>query len=617
MRQFRNLSLLLATAGLLFTAACGTKATEATADDVASGADAADAQVSDVAEVADDAASTDDAQADDAATDQDTGPALPTCGPQAAFDLSAAGSGPGARVGDITLPTLDGDWSFAKNWTGCDHYVFVFTAPDAKYTYAHAVWNSNPGDLLKNSPPNVHYFFGSYDADDETATATVQAQKDKIDIALGKLSSDLQAQWAGRLHYLTVVPFNIDGWLGAALQKQGVFGFAIDRQQTWRELGSLTGAGSSPVLKALAYEVQRWEYEAKNAIAAAADGATVILLWDHINGGNGWGPPKVYADVTLPDAAEMAKFDTLKLDMAHGCTDGKDANCPDWDREAYMNICDWTTEPADSVAQSCSGTETVECGCAKPDGRTSKGTRTCAADGKSFGACACPCDTEFARQITSYKRQGHWLTDESAVLPLLKKGGKFRFRYDTPDGWLLTASLRLSSQKKQTRPTSIVPLWHGEQFDQDYNSKFKPIDVAVPATAKNAKIVAIITGHGSATDSLNCAEFCDHDHLFTVGGKTFTKSHALAGTAQGCLQQVSIGAIPNQFGTWPYGRAGWCPGMDVAVWTADVTAQVKAGTTATISYQALIGGKPFVPQWTGQGDYKPVIRMSSWVEFEE
>ncbi len=596
---------IFAAAALFALAACGAKTPTSAADDAAPADDAADTALADVAAPAD-ATGT-----EDAATDTG-GPAAPTCGPQAKFDQTATGTAPGTRVADLTLPTLDGDWNLAANWTGCDSYVFIFTAPGSQYAAAQALWKSSATDLLKNSPTNVHYFFGSYDADDATAAASVQTQKARFDLALSLLTVDKQTAWAGRLHYLAVVPFNLPGWLGAALQKAGVFGLAIDRQQQWRELGANT------VLKSISYEVQRFEYEATNATAQAADQATVIPLWNLTNGGNGWGPPQVYADVTLPDASQMAQFDTATLDMAHSCTGGLDANCPDWDREAYMNLCDQTTETAASVEMAClAGTDTMACGCAKPDGSGSLGTRTCGADGKSFGACVCPCDTEFARQITSYKRQGRWLTDVSAMLPLLKTGGKVRFRYDTPDGWLLTTTLRLSHAGKATRPTAMVPLWRGQEYDQNYNGLFQPIDVAVPASAKVVKIVAIITGHGSGTDTLNCAEFCQHEHIFTVGGKTFVKTHQLAGTPAGCQQQVLTGAIPNQYGTWPYGRAGWCPGMDVAVWTADITAQAKPGTTVSVSYQALLDGKPFVPVWTGGGDYKPVIRMSSWVEFEQ
>ena len=625
-------SVVVGSVVALLAAACGSAANPpaagAAADDVAAtdgladgtatpgdGAAAADGMET-ASELGPADADLEDADgADGPAIDADgagDGGGVATCGPQPVFDPAANGSAPGSRVGDVVLPTLDGDWSLAQGWTGCDSVVFLFTAPGSKFTAIQAVWKTAPLDLLKASPPNVHYVFGAYEADDATAEATVAAQKARFQQALAKLPGDLADAWAPRLHFVSVVPFSIPGWLGQTLKAKGVFGLAIDRQQTRREVGSLQS------LKSLAFEAQRLEYEAAAALAMAADQATVVPLWDKVNGGNGWGPPKVFADVTFPDAAAMAKFDTMTLDIGHACKDASDANCPDWDREAYLNICDLTTESAVAVPMACqTGTDTQTCACSKPDGRTSTGKRACNATGSGYGACECPCDTEFARQITSYKRQGRWLTDLSPLLPLVAKGGKARFRYDTPDAWLVTANVRLSTAGKATRPTSIVPLWHGEQFDAQYNDKFLPLDVPVPKDTKAARLVAIITGHGSATDTENCAEFCPHEHIFSVGGKSFSKAHPLAGTATGCQSQVLTGALPNQYGTWPYGRAGWCPGMDVQVWTADVTAQVQPGQSATFSYKALLGGKPFVPSWTGQGDYKPVIRMSSWVEFEQ
>ena len=39
----------------------------------------------------------------------------------------------------------------------------------------------------------------------------------------------------------------------------------------------------------------------------------------------------------------------------------------------------------------------------------------------------------------------------------------------------------------------------------------------------------------------------------------------------------STGGVPNQYGTWVYGRAGWCPGQDVAPYVVDITEYVKNG----------------------------------------
>ena len=69
--------------------------------------------------------------------------------------------------------------------------------------------------------------------------------------------------------------------------------------------------------------------------------------------------------------------------------------------------------------------------------------------------------------------------------------------------------------------------------------------------------------------------------------------------------------MPNQYGTWPFDRAGWCPGWDVKLWTAEV--DVTPGQDLELRYKSLIFGKNYVPKWGGSGDYKPVIKMRSWL----
>lgn len=46
------------------------------------------------------------------------------------------------------------------------------------------------------------------------------------------------------------------------------------------------------------------------------------------------------------------------------------------------------------------------------------------------------------------------------------------------------------------------------------------------------------------------------------------------GTALGCAMRVKEGAVPNEHGTWLYGRGGWCDGLQVNPWRVDVTKQV-------------------------------------------
>ena len=121
-----------------------------------------------------------------------------------------------------------------------------------------------------------------------------------------------------------------------------------------------------------------------------------------------------------------------------------------------------------------------------------------------------------------------------------------------------------------------------------------------------------MSGHGSATDTKNCAEFCDHEHHFSVGGSTWSKTHPTAGTYDGCQNDVGNGTIPNQWGSWPYGRAGWCPGKDVVPWVADLTGSVTPGATESVSYTVTVDGAPYVPVYTGGGDYYPTIKLQSY-----
>lgn len=72
------------------------------------------------------------------------------------------------------------------------------------------------------------------------------------------------------------------------------------------------------------------------------------------------------------------------------------------------------------------------------------------------------------------------------------------------------------------------------------------------------------------------------------------------------MKQVSEGTVPNQYGTWWYGRSGWCPGREVPIVSIDITSQVKLGEDNLFEYQGLYQGKPY-PSSGAE------IRMNSWL----
>jgi hypothetical protein len=93
------------------------------------------------------------------------------------------------------------------------------------------------------------------------------------------------------------------------------------------------------------------------------------------------------------------------------------------------------------------------------------------------------------------------------------------------------------------------------------------------------------------------------------------KEHPWAAIGTGCAEQIEEGTVPNQYGTWPLGRGGWCPGKDVPAWRVDVTAAIDAGGDSVISYQSRYDGAPYVPVpvTSGSTGFAGRIDMASWL----
>ncbi len=147
----------------------------------------------------------------------------------------------------------------------------------------------------------------------------------------------------------------------------------------------------------------------------------------------------------------------------------------------------------------------------------------------------------------------------------------------------------------------VVPLNLGSRFNAEYNSRYEPMEVAIPVDATRVVIYATITEYGWGAEVENCAAFCNHTHHFGINGTEYGKEHPMAQRNQGGIEQIEQGTVPNQFSTWPYGRAGWSPGTQVDPWIADVTASVTPGTTATIEYRGLFRGGDYMPMPSGSG----------------
>jgi hypothetical protein len=490
----------------------------------------------------------------------------PGCDQPEPLKAGPFGLTPWSTAQPFVLPTTHGDWDLAANW-GCDSLVFALYHPD--YDYPKGLWKSSPTDLLNASPRNVHYFFLSY-VDSAPQDATDLEARFTQWMAL--LSEEDRAWWGPRLHFVPVPARSLAGWVGDVVRSKGWFAFAVDRFQRLREVGLLMDpimSISLPQFRFLAYEAIGFEFEHARELALQAQGATVLplLLGSPVGGGD------TFAEVDLPDAAGMAAFDSLELDLGLYCPDHTAQNCPEWDRIVALYLCDQDA----------------------PD----------------------QCGTEIGRWVTTYAREGRWVTDVSFVLAFLKEGGHRRLRFNAQDAQEADLSVRLFDRGSGLRPIEARPLWSGGVgFNQDYNAHWQPVSFTSPQGTKVAQIAAWITGHGFGAEKANCAEFCNHTHHFSMNGAEFVKQHPEAGTPDGCLLRVDQGVVPDQYGTWPLGRGGWCPGWDVKPWLADVSHELVSGEN-TLTYKALYNGADYVPENLEgiENAFHAIIYLTSYLVF--
>lgn len=484
-----------------------------------------------------------DAVLGDAAPDA---PPVPACDDPVAFSPGPYGIAVYDLAAPFTLPTTSGNFDFQAAWTGCDSHFFIQRA--AGYDYSEGLWKSNPRWLFEESPRHARFFFLSADA---TAAEDVAQMQASVEAALQKIPPADAAWWAGRVHFVPVPATQVEGWVGDVLRARGYFAFAIDRFQRMREVGLLMNIAwdaVNPQLMYLANEVRAHDFERDRQARMEAEAATVLTVFDRVvtqGGAN-------HADVVFPDAGAMTGFDSLDVDLFMDC--GDPASC-EWDYLAHLYLCD-----ADDPER---------------------------------------CDTEIARWVTTYGRDGRWVTDISPMLAFLADGGPRRLRFDSSgQSYVTTLRLRLLNRGKGARPVQALPLFRGSAaFDLGYNGLWAPVEFAVPEGVGRVEIVALITGHGFGSDKANCAEFCNHTHHFRVNdGAEHVQEHPLAGTLFGCQDQVMDGVVPNQYGTWSLGRGGWCPGFDVKPWVADVTGDLVPGATQTVTYRALVQGQDYDPQ---------------------
>lgn len=284
-----------------------------------------------------------------------------------------------------------------------------------------------------------------------------------------------------------------------------------------------------------------------------------------------------------------AAYDSLEIELHLDCGGHLDSLCPAWDHEVNLYLCS--------------------------EGTTSHPTH-CQDKAASIG-----------RWITPYGREGRWISDATAALPLLLAAAAWNESSTLhirtwQDQWIASMTFWFSkSAHSRGIPLARMQLWQGGHFDLGYNPSHGPMYFKPPSGTSRAMLSLLLTGHGWGKDTANCAEFCNHTHHFRINnGSELVKSHSIAGTDHGCFEQVLEGVVPNQHGTWPYGRAGWCPGKHVDWWEMDVSQwlQMQGSTMNNITYRALVDGEEYDPKPAAHGNdmgFGAEIHMAAFLTF--
>jgi hypothetical protein len=478
---------------------------------------------------------------------------------------------------NLALNPQPSTWVFQNEWNGNDSYIFIHYSQSVGNS--PALWISDTKhQLLQNSPDNVHYFFIS---DRASSQEDVQEIKSEFDEIISTLSNEEKAHWLSHLHYIPTKTSELETWLSEALLDKYALG--IDTFQKLKQIGYLGNPNgfTGTHMSYLAHEAHYYNYE-QSEFSVSADDYLEVTIFDSVLYNGGWAST-IQTIVEIPSDEILSNTEKMEIELFRPCADYLDGGCDDYDRTARLWVCD-------EDESNCN---------------------------------------EIARWITPFDRQPHHLTDITPFISKLRPGGNKYFKFQI-SGWpnnIVFMNLRLyQNENIEQTPQEIIPLWNGGGFYSNgepvYNENIEPQVFEIPENATKVEFVTYITGHGSGCDSDNCAEFCNTRHFFSVNGGVFEfdKSHPEAGAAADCMSVESIanGVIPNQYGTWGYGRAGWCPGLDVDPFIQDITDYVEFGDANVLEYNMCWASQNNVchdgwPTITNPGGYLAEIVMSSYI----
>lgn len=191
-------------------------------------------------------------------------------------------------------------------------------------------------------------------------------------------------------------------------------------------------------------------------------------------------------------------------------------------------------------------------------------------------------EQEIARFVTPYRIAcggEEWIVDVTDFKDMLQGEIVFKsfIQVFGASGWLLDAELELIPADVAVFQKT-TPLWADQYLvygDPARSHDLAPLAVRLAATTTDSRFRITISGHGQGNTD-NAAEFSDRTHTFLLNNERFA-DHRL------WKSDCEFNQCANQFGTWLFDRAGWCPGQAVQPWRVELSSDL-AGQEVSFDY---------------------------------
>jgi hypothetical protein len=140
---------------------------------------------------------------------------------------------------------------------------------------------------------------------------------------------------------------------------------------------------------------------------------------------------------------------------------------------------------------------------------------------------------------------------------------------------------------------NIYPYGSYKYWELADDSVLKSQKIHLLPEAKAYRLKARISGHGHAGPR-NCCEWDSKTHSYYINKWDHFRWNV--------WKDCGNNAIYPQGGTWPFDRAGWCPGTKVDEYEFELTPKVKSGDTIDFNYQ--------IEHYSDNGEKDGNFRMS-------